>query len=229
MAKTQLKICGITRAQDVIFCCRHGVDIIDFVTEYPVPVAWDLTRDQTERLMANVTGGTKTCIVTGGSRDKILTLAKKLRPDYIQLQEHETLVDASVIAKTLLPEGIKVIKAIPADPFERMIQFATMDPARCARLLNETQVAAVLTGCHFSSADPKGHKLAEPEFFRQIQENLTLPLILAGGITPDSVRSILKEMHPDILDVMSGMEIRPGVKDTDQIEKLGKILRKIDG
>ena len=215
MAKTQLKICGITRAQDVIFCCRHGVDIIDFVTEYPVPVAWDLTRDQTERLMANVTGGTKTCVVTGGSRDKILTLAKKLRPDYIQLQEHETLVDASVIAKTLLPEGIKVIKA--------------MDPARCARLLNETQVAAVLTGCHFSSADPKGHKLAEPEFFRQIQENLTLPLILAGGITPDSVRSILKEMHPDILDVMSGMEIRPGVKDTDQIEKLGKILRKIDG
>ena len=168
-------------------------------------------------------------LTSGGSRDKILTLAKKLRPDYIQLQEHETLVDASVIAKTLLPEGIKVIKAIPADPFERMIQFATMDPARCARLLNETQVAAVLTGCHFSSADPKGHKLAEPEFFRQIQENLTLPLILAGGITPDSVRSILKEMHPDILDVMSGMEIRPGVKDTDQIEKLGKILRKIDG
>ena len=109
-----------------------------------------------------------------------------------------------------------------------MVQFATMDPARCARLLNETQVAAVLTGCHFSSADPKGHKLAEPEFFRQIQENLTLPLILAGGITPDSVRSILKEMHPDILDVMSGMEIRPGVKDTDKIEKLGKILREMD-
>ena len=94
-AKTQLKICGITRAQDVIFCCRHGVDIIDFVTEYPVPVAWDLTRDQTERLMANVTGGTKTCVVSGGSRDKILTLAKKLRPDYIQLQEHETLVAVS--------------------------------------------------------------------------------------------------------------------------------------
>ena len=45
--------------------------------------------------MANVTGGTKTCVVTGGSRDKILTLAKKLRPDYIQLQEHETLVAVS--------------------------------------------------------------------------------------------------------------------------------------
>ena len=73
MAKTQLKICGITRAQDVIFCCRHGVDIIDFVTEYPVPVAWDLTRDQTERLMANVTGGTKTttvqCIAYGNICD----------------------------------------------------------------------------------------------------------------------------------------------------------------
>ena len=38
----------------------------------------------------------------------------------------------------------------------------------------------------------------------------------------------MKEMHPDILDVMSGMEIRPGVKDTDKIEKLEKILREID-
>lgn len=256
-----IKICGLMRAQDVIACCHLGVHITGFVTEYPAQVPWNLTRDQAERLMENAAGDVKTCVVTGGSRDKILSLAMALHPDYIQLQCHETLADASVIAKALAPEGIRVIKSIPEDPFERMLQFATTDPARCARLLNDTQVAAVLIGSHFKGhpAPGAGHKdshesgrerkngrrnghspgltadcgkptgkkrsteplLPEiPDIYGPVREASALPVILAGGITAMNLAEISKRWNPDILDVMTGAEIRPGVKDADLIRKL---------
>ena len=54
MKRPLLKICGIMREADVALCCRAGVDICGFVTEYPVPVPWNLRRERCAELLASL-------------------------------------------------------------------------------------------------------------------------------------------------------------------------------
>lgn len=50
------------------------------------------------------------------------------------------------------------------------------------------------------------------EFARQVLERSSLPVILAGGLTPENARTAVA-LGPYALDVASGVECRPGVKD----------------
>lgn len=53
-----------------------------------------------------------------------------------------------------------------------------------------------------------------------VQGNPDLPLVLAGGVTPDNVRDAIAAVRPAALDIASGAEIRPGVKDFAKVEAL---------
>lgn len=51
------------------------------------------------------------------------------------------------------------------------------------------------------------------------------PWILAGGLTPDNVRTALAQLAPDGIDLSSGVEISPGHKDLDRVQHLFQVLR----
>jgi len=52
------------------------------------------------------------------------------------------------------------------------------------------------------------------------------PFFLAGGITPGNVRSAIETVRPDAIDVASGVESRPGVKDHDKVRALIEEVRR---
>jgi phosphoribosylanthranilate isomerase len=56
--------------------------------------------------------------------------------------------------------------------------------------------------------------------------NIKVPFILAGGLNPDNVRNAIKTASPMGVDVSSGVEIAPGIKDKKLIEKFIKEARK---
>lgn len=57
-----------------------------------------------------------------------------------------------------------------------------------------------------------------------IQRNGT-PIILAGGITPENVNEAIKVFQPDAIDVSSGVETKPGIKDHTRLEALFRAIQ----
>lgn len=221
----KLKICGLMREEDVTMCCGLGVDICGFVVEYPVTVPWNLTREQCAALLTSISADSKSCIVTGGDRDKIIGLALTLKPDLVQLHYHETLGDTFSIVHALLPYGIGVIKTIPTSPSERHRQFGTEEPALCARRLCEAGVNAILVDSRGPSNAADIGTPADFSLYQRVKAATSCPVMLGGGITPENYSGIQKKAFPDAVDVMSGVECIPGIKDREKILKLIELIR----
>ena len=217
--RPQLKICGLMREADVELCCGLGVELCGFVTEYPLDVPWNLSRADCRRLLSHVTPPAKRCIVTGGSPEKILSLALELRPDLVQLHFRETLDDTAALVRALAPYGIGVIKTIPASPVERIRQFGTEALAPCVRALCGAGVYAILADSRGPDNAAAGGAL-DLSFCRRVCAASSRPVAIGGGITADNCREILRAVRPAILDVMTGVEDAPGVKSRKKLSAL---------
>ncbi|NQS75136.1 MAG: phosphoribosylanthranilate isomerase [Peptococcaceae bacterium] len=226
LKRVRIKICGLKRAEDVPLCHQFGVDMVGFVTEYPLPVPWNLTAEKTKSFLEEVQPPLKSCLVTGGTCGKIIALAKDLHPHYIQLHYRETLTETEYIAKTLKQFGIGVIKTLPFSPSERLACFGTEELEECVRLLNSTAVDAILADSRGPSNAAKNGTPINISFFRRIKKCAQKPVILAGGITAENLPKILSSAKPEIIDIMTGAESTPGIKDK---RKLASIIQQAQG
>lgn len=213
------------RPQDVRMCCRLGVDICGFVVEYPVEVPWNLTMEQCAQILPLVTPPATSCIVTGGESSRIIQLALELRPDYVQLHYHEKLEDVISIVHTLSPHGIGVIKTIPDSAEDRLQQFGTDDPVSCARSLAEAGVAMILVDSRGPSNAASTGTAADLSLFKKTRDAVDCPVMLGGGITAENCREIISNIHPDVIDVMSGVESSPGEKSPALVSALVRYAR----
>lgn len=197
-----------------------GVDLCGFVTEYPVEVPWNVSREQCGELMRAAIPPVKSCIVTGGSREQILDLALALKPNLVQLHFRETLEDTACLVRTLAPHGIGIIKTIPTSASERLRQFGAEDVETCVKKLCEAGVYAVLIDSREpSNAADRGVK-ADLSLCCRVKAAAGCPVMVGGGITHENCREVIEEVAPEIMDVMTGVERCPGVKSAELLSKL---------
>lgn len=222
--KRKLKICGLMRPEDVNLCCRARVDICGFVTEYPLAVPWNLTREQCVGLLPYVASPTKSCIVTGGRREHILELALTLQPDYVQLHFKERIADVKFLVRELSHRGIQVIKTIPLSEEERLEQFGTQDVKECVKMLSDVGVSIILVDSRGPSNAVTGGTTTDFALCDKIRETATCPVMLGGGITAENVQEIMDRTQSDFIDVMTGVEISPGVKSEEKVWELMRAM-----
>jgi len=209
-----VKICGLMREEDVRLCARHGADILGFVVEYPRPVPWNLSVAQAKALMAAVPRTQKTCVVTSGTPAHVLHMAAETKPDIIQLHGNETLEEVAYLVGALGKQGIKLIKAL----FPNTPELEKTAVDFCA-----AGVYAVLFDAR--TPDNAQHSgTANVSVYKKLQRALSCPLMLAGGITPQNITEILRQTQANMLDLMSGVEISPGVKDEAKVKALFEAL-----
>ncbi len=234
MKNVIVKMCGFMREEDVEAGIRHGVDILGFVVDYPVPVPWNMDLSRAEELIKhfrNVSGSTlvngvalsRCCVVSGGPVDKILNIDRVLNPDYFQLHYKETADDI----RALKAEGLaaKIVKTVPLKEADRLAQSGKSDIAECAKVFEEAGADIVLVDARGPENASNSANLIDAALYKAVKQAVNIPVMAAGGITPENVGDIVDILKPDIIDMMTGIEISPGVKSEERIESIMRGVR----
>jgi len=225
MNDIQIKICGLKRAADIRLCMDQGVDILGFVTEYPIPVPWNVSRHEALPLLNLVRPPCRSCIVTGGTPEKVIELASSLRPSRVQLHYMESLADTITIADALQKLHIDVIKTVPIKAEDRIAQFGTADIEVIVAKLCTTGIHGLLVDSRGPSNAGAGGNPLDLDLCAGIIALSTKPVFIAGGIKADNVRHVLEKTGAQCIDIMTGVETRPGEKDPTLLSRLVASVR----
>lgn len=197
---------------DIGLAVRAGADALGFVTEYPVSVPWNLTRQQAAAFVAAAPPFATTVAVVGGPVDHILAIARTVRPHFLQLHGDETLDEIRQICASLQDTGIKVIKALRIDVDTGQALFSVADPVEASTLLSASGITALVVDSKTASRPAGTGVTLDWSVMRQVAGAISLPLILAGGLTVENVARAIAQVRPYGVDVISGVEVERGVK-----------------
>ena len=210
-----VKICGLSTPATLDVALEAGADMVGFVFFPPSPRHLDLA--QARELGARVRGRAGKVALTVDSDDAMLgNIVETLRPDLLQLHGKESVARIRDIKQTF---GLPVMKAIGVET--------------AADLVSLPGYAAVADRILFDARAPKHATrpggLGMP-FDWHLLENLDLeiPFMLSGGLTADNLAEALRVTRAGGVDVSSGVESAPGVKDADMIREFIRAARAAD-
>ncbi len=202
--KTSLKICGLTQPQDVEAAIRFGADYLGFIVQ--AKSSRRLSVQDAAQLSFPAKAAAQTVAVTVNPTDDLLDrIVKQMMPDYIQLHGDETPERAAYIKSTY---KTKIIKALPIAQKADLALITAYDVDLI--LLDARPPKGAARGGHGTTFD------------WTILQNANLPdhWALAGGITPENAVNATLMTNAPILDVSSGVEAEPGIKDASKIKAL---------
>ncbi|MCR5147983.1 MAG: phosphoribosylanthranilate isomerase [Eubacterium sp.] len=226
MNKTVVKICGFMREEDVEAAVHLGVDIIGFVVDYPVEVPWNLDKESAKKLIGffkkcrlRYSSGSKCCIVSGGSSEKLIELSKELEVDYLQMHYKEDAEAVKLVSAALHRAGIKLIKTVPGNTDELLRQSGKEKTAECAAVFEDMGADILLVDSRGPENAASQGIIFDDKLYEEVRKAVNIPVMLAGGITADNVASLLESIRPDMIDLMTGVEESPGVKSGRKLEE----------
>ncbi len=187
----RVKICGLTRVEDVEFAAGSGADYLGFVL-YPKSPRY-VAPEKAVELLRIVEGPLKVAVMVNPSEEEVLE-ALDLGFDLVQLHGDE---------RPDLVRRIGMDRVIKAFRVKSSVPEGIEDWREAHGVLLDTYSRGSYggTGRTFDWIIAKG---VVDRGFR---------VFLAGGLTPENVRRAVEEVKPYCVDVSSGVESSPGVKD----------------
>ncbi len=204
--QTRVKICGITRIEDVEAAVRAGADAIGLVFDPASPRCVDL-----ERARAIVQAVPPFVMVVGlfvdAEPERVQEVLNGVRLDLLQFHGAESPEQCRRYAR-------RYIKAVRMRPQLDVVSEARRY-ADAAGILLDSFVPGV-SGGSGRSFD-----------WSRAPRDLGRPLILAGGLTAQNVSDAIRRVRPYAVDVSSGVERSPGVKDPGKIAAFLEAVRNV--
>lgn len=222
----KVKICGITCIDDAMLCIEAGADAIGFVTEYPIPVPWNLSRKRSRELISKIPPFISTTVVTSGSLRDICEIAVNTTPNIVQLHGEESISDIEKVVETLSVYGIKVIKALSIDIDAQKAHFEIPNPIEASRSLQDTGIDALLLDSRTKTMPAGTGRTISWKLAKEIKEKTSIPLILAGGLNHNNVRLAISSVKPYAVDVITGVETTPGRKDPHKVKEFVNAVKE---
>jgi phosphoribosylanthranilate isomerase len=196
---TMVKLCGMTRADDVALACELGADAVGFVLWPRSPRC--VSFEDLARLVENVPAATTTVGVL--VRPQADELERAVDAGLRVLQIHDGL-DRTWDVPVPLWLAAHVGSDISAAPADVPIVLDAHDPERhggTGRTIDWSRAAALAA-------------------MRRV--------VLAGGLTSANVATAIRQVRPYGVDVASGIETRPGIKDAHAMRQFMAAVREAD-
>ena len=210
-----IKICGIKTPALLEAAIDSGADMVGFMHFERSPRYVDL--ETLQELISVARGRIETCVVLVNPDNSTVMEVAALSPDWIQLHGPETPHRVEAIRDEA---GIAILKAVSIgsiDDVAGVAQFAEV----ADRLLLDAKApkGADRSGGNGITFDWSLLKALDP----------TLPFMLSGGLTPDTVGDAIRQVRPMGVDVSSGVETAPGVKSAALIRSFTAKAREAHG
>ena len=214
MVTVRVKICGITRKEDVDAAVAAGADAVGFVVG-TASSPRNISLEKAEGLIKQVPAFVKTVLVTVPRSIDDLEVFEKLNPDLIQIHG-EYISDSSI--REALPKT-RVVRALKADAFNAVEAACKASEAFSAVLLDSSS-----RGMYGGTGIVHDWKLS----MRVKQAIHPKPLILAGGLNPENVAEAVRSVQPYAVDVSSGVEQRAGIKNRQKMVDFVKNAKEFE-
>jgi phosphoribosylanthranilate isomerase len=199
----RIKICGVTLADDAARCAAAGVDFIG-LNFWPKSKRY-VSPERAPLVAAAARGAGPVKLVgvfVDAGPDEILAIAARVELDVIQLHGDEDPATCTKISGAVYRPVWKALAiAAPRD-----VLHLDLWPAE-ALLLDAPSRGRGGSGATFD------WQLAREARERNPQRNI----VLAGGLTADNVAEAIATVEPWAVDVASGVEVAPGIKDPDKL------------
>ncbi|KAA1175121.1 phosphoribosylanthranilate isomerase [Marinobacter salinexigens] len=203
---TRIKICGLTRAEDVDAAVAAGADAIGLVFYDPSPRS--VTIKQAVALAQRVPAFVSLVgLFVNPDREFVDAVLQQVPLDLLQFHGDETPDYCNSFGR----RWIKAIRVREAGQIEK----AFSDYQRGAGLLVDAW-------------DPDRYGGTGHSFnWQLIPEERSMPLILAGGLTSDNVSGAVQQVRPWAVDVSGGVESSKGIKDIKKISDFIKEVHRV--
>ena len=209
MARTRIKICGITREEDLAAAVAAGADALGFVF-YPPSPRYVAPQRAAELLALVPAFVTRVGLFVNEPAAAVRAVLAQAPLDLLQFHGDE---DAAYCASF----GKPWIKAARVKAGFDLLEYAAAfagAPGACGLLLD---------------AHVEGYGGGGKTFdWSLIPRSLPLPVILSGGLHPGNVAAAVRAVRPWAVDVSSGVEAARGIKDVQKINEFIAGVRDAD-
>ena len=207
-----VKICGLSTRETLDAALDAGADMVGFVFFPPSPrhLALDVARELGQRVKRRAI---KVALTVSADDATLSGIVEVLQPDILQLHGHETPARVVEIKRKF---GREVMKALPVESKSDLASLSSY-AAVCDRIL-------------FDARPPKG--ATRPGGLGSVFDwhvlealDLELPFMVSGGLHAGNVAEAVRITRAGGVDVSSGVERAPGVKDVDMIRDFIRAAR----
>jgi phosphoribosylanthranilate isomerase len=210
-----VKICGLSTRETLDVALAAGADMVGFVFFPPSPRHLSLA---TARELGKAAKGraSKVALTVDADDATLANIVEALQPDILQLHGRESVARLRDIKQAF---GLPVMKAVPVET--------------AADLVGLPGYAAVADRILFDARAPKqatrpGGLGAVFDWHVLEHLDLKLPFMVSGGLNAGNVAEAVRVTRAGGVDVSSGVERTPGVKDPDMIRAFIRAARATD-
>lgn len=213
--RTRIKICGLTRTEDVLFAARAGADAIGFVF-YPRSKRF-IDIDQAVRLRQHVPAFVSVvALFVNAQAEEVRGVMEAIQPDLLQFHGDET-------PEQCRQYGHPYMRAIRVggpgtENADQVLAFANRYHDATAWLFDTHTQAFGGSGQAFDHTLLDAVRMQQPDRC----------WVLAGGLNSNTVGSAIAGLAPYAVDVSSGVEQEPGIKSASKITQFVQAVAKAD-
>lgn len=205
--RTRIKFCGMTRVEDVVLATALGVDAIGLVFATRSPRRLAAPQGRELRAAAGPFVAT-VALFMDNAVTEVAGIIATVKPALLQFHGDEAAEDCERF-------GLPYLKAVPMGSVTDLVAYAARHP-RAAGFVVDSHAAGAAGGS------------GETFDWSRLPRGFDRPLLLAGGLSPGNVFDAVRAVAPHAVDVSSGIESMPGIKDAERMRRFVAEVRRAD-